>query len=99
MRNGVKPNLAKESPVLGRSDKALEIGRIVPPTIEGRKRMQVGDLLTTKEAAELLRVSHWTVAAWLSQGKLPRVKAGGRTQIAKADLETFLRQGSASQSV
>lgn len=54
--------------------------------------MLVGDLVTTKEAAELLRVSHWTVSAWLSQGKLPRVKAGGRTLIAKSDLEAFLRR-------
>jgi excisionase family DNA binding protein len=52
--------------------------------------MRAGDLLTTKEAAELLRVSHWTVSAWLSQGKLKRVKAGGRTLIAKTDLEAFL---------
>jgi len=47
--------------------------------------MLVGDLVTTKEAAELLRVSPWTVSAWLSQGKLRGVKAGGRTLIAKAD--------------
>jgi excisionase family DNA binding protein len=52
--------------------------------------MLVGDLLTTKEAAELLRVSPWTISAWLSQGTLKRVKAGGRTLIAKAELETFL---------
>jgi len=56
--------------------------------------MTVGDLLTTKEAAELLRVSHWTVSAWLSQGKLPRTKAGGRTLIAKTAIESFLREGS-----
>ena len=61
--------------------------------------MQVGDLLTTKEAAELVRVSHWTVSAWLSQGKLRRVKAGGRTLIAKADLEAFLRAPKPHQSV
>jgi excisionase family DNA binding protein len=59
--------------------------------------MQVGDLFTTKEAAELLRVSHWTVSAWLSQGKLPRTKAGGRTLIAKADLEAFLRRNECSE--
>jgi excisionase family DNA binding protein len=58
-----------------------------------------GDLLTTKEAAELLRVSHWTVSAWLSQGKLKRTKAGGRTLISKADLETFLQQSSAATSL
>jgi excisionase family DNA binding protein len=38
----------------------------------------------------LLRVSPWTIAAWLSQKKLQRIKAGGRTLIAKADLEAFL---------
>lgn len=54
--------------------------------------MLLGDLVTTKEAAELLRVSPWTVSAWLAQGKLPRVKAGGRTLIAKADPEAFLRR-------
>jgi excisionase family DNA binding protein len=62
--------------------------------LEGEKEiMLVGDLVTTKEAAELLRVSPWTISAWLSQGKLRRVKAGGRTLIAKADLEAFLRRG------
>jgi excisionase family DNA binding protein len=60
--------------------------------------MLAGDLLTTKEAAELLRVSHWTVSAWLSQGKLKRVKAGGRTLIAKTDLESFLTRSSALQT-
>jgi excisionase family DNA binding protein len=52
--------------------------------------MVAGDLLTTKEAAELLRVSPWTISAWLSQGKLKRVKAGGRTLIAKAELQGFI---------
>jgi excisionase family DNA binding protein len=60
--------------------------------------MLVGDLVTTKEAAELLRVSPWTIAAWLSQKKLRRVKAGGRTLIAKVDLEKFLQQSTGSQS-
>jgi excisionase family DNA binding protein len=55
--------------------------------------MLVGDLVTTKEAADLLRVSPWTISAWLSQGKLQRVKAGGRTLIARTDLEAFLRLG------
>jgi excisionase family DNA binding protein len=58
----------------------------------GKKNMLLGDLVTTREAAELLRVSPWTVSAWLSQGKLKRLKAGGRTLIAKADLEAFLRR-------
>lgn len=54
--------------------------------------MLAGDLLTTKEAAELLRVSPWTISAWLSQGKLRRTKAGGRTLISIADIEDFIRK-------
>lgn len=56
------------------------------------RKMLVEELVNTKEAARLLRVSYWTVSAWLSQGKLPRVKAGRRTLIAKSDLEAFLRR-------
>ena len=61
--------------------------------------MLIGELVTTKEAAELLRVSHFTISAWLSQGKLRRVKAGGRTLIAKSDLEAFLKADSTARVV
>lgn len=60
--------------------------------------MLIGDVVSKKEAAELLRVSHWTISAWLSQGKLRRIKAGSRTLIAKADLEKLLRGGHATNS-
>ncbi len=59
--------------------------------------MQTGDLLTTKEAAEVLRVSHWTISAWLSQGKLQRTKVGGRTMINRADLATVIEVGGKSR--
>jgi excisionase family DNA binding protein len=58
----------------------------------------IGDLLTTKEAAALLRVSPWTISAWLSQGKLKRTKAGSRTLIAKSELEAFLARHNEPQS-
>lgn len=61
--------------------------------------MLIDDLVTTKQAAELLKVSPWTISAWLSQGKLRRIKAGGRTLIAKADLEAFLTHGKRSEPV
>lgn len=53
----------------------------------------LGDVVTTKEAAELLKLSPYTIAAWLSQGKLRRIKVGSRTLIAKSDLEKLLQQG------
>ena len=60
--------------------------------------MIAGDLLTTKEAAEVLRVSHWTVSAWLSQGKLRRTKVGSRTLIRQSELERVLEDGGKSPS-
>ena len=58
--------------------------------------MVVGDLLTTKEAAEVLRVSHWTVSAWLSQGKLQRTKVGSRTMIRESELQRVIEDGGKS---
>jgi excisionase family DNA binding protein len=51
----------------------------------------LGDLVTTKEAAELLRLSHSTVSAWLTQGRLRRIKVGSRTLIARSQLEQILQ--------
>lgn len=49
--------------------------------------------LSKKEAAEFLRVSPWTISAWLTQKRLLRVKAGSRTLLLRSDLERFLRAG------
>lgn len=53
-------------------------------------------LLSVKEFADRLRVSHWTVHAWLSKGKLVRVKAGSRTLIPESELEKVARYGEKS---
>jgi excisionase family DNA binding protein len=53
----------------------------------------LGDVVTTREAAALLKLSPYTIAAWLSQGKLRRIKLGSRTLIAKSDLEKLLQDG------
>ena len=49
------------------------------------------DLATVEEAAALLHVSISTMRGWLSQEKLPRIKAGRRTLVSKASLAKFLR--------
>lgn len=53
----------------------------------------LGDVVDTREAAALLKLSHWTISAWLSQGKLRRIKVGSRTLIARSDLEKLLQEG------
>ena len=53
--------------------------------------MQENEYFTMKEAGQYLLVSPWTIAAWLTQKKLTRYKAGGRTLIAKRDIERLLR--------
>jgi hypothetical protein len=52
-----------------------------------RRRPQVGKLHSIESAAEFLGgLSPWTIRAWLSQGKLQRVKVGSRTMIREQDL-------------
>lgn len=48
-------------------------------------------LLSVPEAAELLRVSQACIRAWLSRGRLPRIKAGRRTLISRASLAALLQ--------
>ena len=54
-------------------------------------RIDLQDLATVEEAAALLHVSVSTMRGWLSQEKLPRIKAGRRTLVSKAALARFLR--------
>lgn len=48
-------------------------------------------LLSIDEAAEVLRVSHWTIRNWIRIGKLPAAKAGERRiVIRERDLKTLI---------
>lgn len=48
-------------------------------------------LFSVKEAAEYLGgISHWTVADWLTQGKLRRTKVGRRTMIRESELKKVI---------
>lgn len=54
-------------------------------------------LFSVKEAAERLGgVSKWTIAAWLSKGKLQRTKVGGRTMIRESELAKVIVDGGKS---
>ncbi|HEY5055875.1 MAG TPA: helix-turn-helix domain-containing protein [Acidobacteriaceae bacterium] len=53
--------------------------------------LELDGLLSVPEAAELLRVSEACIRAWLSKGRLPRVKAGRRTLVARASLVALLQ--------
>jgi excisionase family DNA binding protein len=52
-----------------------------------------GDLLTVSEVADLLRAKPSTIRAWLTQGKLPRVKIGRLTRVLRQDADAFIRAG------
>ena len=52
-------------------------------------------LVSVTEAARRLGgISHWTIRAWLSQGKLQRTKVGNRTMIRESELERVIQEGS-----
>ncbi len=53
--------------------------------------MNSAELYSVEDAAAFLGgISKWTVHAWLSQGRLQRVKVGSRTMIRKSELEAFI---------
>lgn len=55
------------------------------------------ELLSVQAAAVRLGgISKWTIYAWLSQGKLTRVKVGGRTMINAKELAAIPQVGSKS---
>jgi excisionase family DNA binding protein len=61
---------------------------------EGRKMAQAArnleKLYLVNEAAELVRVSPWTIWAKLKSGELLRTKVGGRTVIRESELQKLI---------
>ncbi len=53
--------------------------------------MLLDEVVSKQEAADLAHVSFHTISAWLTQGRLRRIKCGSRTLVAKSDLEKLLR--------
>jgi len=55
---------------------------------------EVEALFPVKQVAKKLgEISPWTVYAWISQGKLKKVKIGSRTMIAESELRRFIEAG------
>jgi excisionase family DNA binding protein len=47
--------------------------------------------LTVDQAAQLVRLSHWTVRSWLQKGLLTRYKSASRTIVSRSELLEVLR--------
>ncbi len=47
-------------------------------------------LYSINEAAELLRVSHWTIRGWIQTGKLRSAKVGDRRVIRESELQRLI---------
>lgn len=61
--------------------------------------MPLDRLVSVSEAAKLLGgISKWTVHAWLSQGRLQRVKIGSRTMLKESDLRKVIQEGEGGKS-
>jgi excisionase family DNA binding protein len=53
--------------------------------------MTKDSLLSIEEAAKRLGgISRWTIAAWLSSGRLRRTKVGRRTMIRESELQKVI---------
>jgi excisionase family DNA binding protein len=55
----------------------------------------VNDLLTSREVAELFRVSTETIYRWGRQGTLDPVTVGGTIRFRRTDVEALLASGAA----
>ena len=55
---------------------------------QNRIKRNPGPLLTVTQAARQVDVSPWTIAGWITSGKLPVVRINGRRRIRPADLAT-----------
>ncbi len=50
------------------------------------------NLINVTEAAEMLRLSKYTIYKYSSQGILPKVKIGNRVSFRSTDLEEFIEK-------
>lgn len=55
-------------------------------------------LLTTREAAEILRVHTVTLSQWAKHGRIPATKVGGAWRFSKAALQAWLDDPARSPS-
>jgi hypothetical protein len=59
----------------------------------------VGKLHSIESAAEFLGgLSPWTIRAWLSQGKLTRIKVGSRTMVQEEELIAIAKPETPAQA-
>ena len=56
-------------------------------------------LWTVARAAEYLNVSKFTLYRWLSQNKLQRSKAGGRTLVRESELTKLIEDGAPARKL
>lgn len=70
---------------------------IPTPSDEPKKRIVVSSpsslMVTTREAAEALSISHTTLYALISSGKLRSVKVGRSRRIKRVEIEAFITRG------
>ena len=50
-------------------------------------------LKSISKTAELLDVSHWTIRAWIAQGRLKSVKLGSRRMIPESEIVRVIAEG------
>jgi excisionase family DNA binding protein len=58
-----------------------------------KRRIHMQQLRTIDEAAGLLRISKWTVRAYIKAGKLRPVRLGRRVLVEETELERFVAEG------
>jgi excisionase family DNA binding protein len=60
---------------------------------------KTGEALDCSTAAEYLNVSKFTLYRWLSEGRLQRSKAGGRTLVRESELTKLIEDGAPARKI
>ena len=66
------------------------IPRAAAVAFAGGTGMEMPELLTVAQVAELLRLNPQTIRNWIDAGTFPAVRIGRRVRIKRSDLDAFL---------
>lgn len=83
-------------PNLSLLDTMRALQHYTPKSITEAFIMAADEFLTTRQVAELLKLSEATVRKWCREGRLPAVKLGKSYRIRRSDLDRLFDQASST---
>jgi excisionase family DNA binding protein len=77
--------------------RAKYIPRAAAVKLAGGTGMEMPEVLTVAQVADILRLNPQTVRNWIDAGTFPAIRIGRRVRIKRDDLEAFVKAGSSGE--